>query len=61
MTRLSRYVLAAIVLAGAALAAQDHGPDARQAAAAIDVRYNGMRTLRAEFTEVYTGGGLRRS
>ena len=43
------------------LLAQSHPPDVRQAAATIDARYNGMKSLRAEFTEVYSGGGIRRS
>jgi outer membrane lipoprotein carrier protein len=41
--------------------AQPHPADARQAAAAIDARYNGMKSLRADFTENYSGGGIRRS
>jgi outer membrane lipoprotein carrier protein len=49
----------AAMLSGSA-AAQSHGMDARQAAAAIDARYNGMKSLRAEFTESYSGGGIRR-
>lgn len=42
------------------LLAQSHGMDARQVAAAVDARYNGMKTLRAEFTESYSGGGIQR-
>jgi outer membrane lipoprotein carrier protein len=49
----------AAMLSGSA-AAQSHGTDVRQAAAAIDARYNGMKSLRAEFTESYSGGGIRR-
>ncbi len=49
----------AAVLSGSA-AAQSHGTDVRQAAAAIDARYNEMKSLRAEFTESYSGGGIRR-
>jgi outer membrane lipoprotein carrier protein len=45
---------------GETLWAQSHGLDARQAAAVIDARYNGMKSLRAEFTESYSGGGIRR-
>jgi outer membrane lipoprotein carrier protein len=35
--------------------------DAHQTAAKIDARYNGMKSLRADFTETYSGGGIRRS
>jgi outer membrane lipoprotein carrier protein len=49
----------AAMLNGSA-AAQSHGTDVRQAAAAIDARYNGMKSLHAEFTESYSGGGIRR-
>ena len=44
-----------------ALWAQSPKTDAREAAARIDARYNGMKSLRAEFTEIYSGGGVRRS
>jgi outer membrane lipoprotein carrier protein len=40
--------------------AQAHATDARQVAAVIDARYNGMKSLRAEFTEIYSGGGMLR-
>lgn len=44
-----------------ALWAQSRGMDARQVAAAIDARYNGMKSLRAEFSESYAGGGMQRN
>lgn len=44
-----------------ALWAQSHAMDARQVAAAIDARYNGMKSLRAEFSESYSGGGMQRN
>jgi len=50
-----------LLICGPALRAQAHGLDARQAAARIDARYNGMKSLRAEFTEIYSGEGIRRS
>ena len=34
---------------------------AREAAARIDARYNGMNSLSAEFTEIYSNGALQRS
>jgi outer membrane lipoprotein carrier protein len=46
-------------LCGQTLWAQTNGT--REVAARIDARYNGMKSLRAEFTEVYSGGGVRRS
>jgi outer membrane lipoprotein carrier protein len=41
--------------------AQPNGIGAREAAAKIDARYNGMKSLRAEFTENYSGAGIQRS
>jgi outer membrane lipoprotein carrier protein len=41
--------------------AQPGGTGARDAAARIDARYNVMRSLRADFTENYSGGGIERS
>jgi outer membrane lipoprotein carrier protein len=61
-------ILLLLAFGGASAAAQSHGTvvrtaaaaDVRQAAAAIDARYNAMKSLRAEFTESYSGGGIRR-
>jgi outer membrane lipoprotein carrier protein len=36
-------------------------PDAKAIADAVDRRYNGLRSLRAEFTEIYRGAGLERT
>jgi len=47
-----------VFLCSASLLAQS--ADARQVAAKIDARYNGMKSLRAEFTESYSGSGIRR-
>ncbi len=41
--------------------AQAAGTDAQQVAARIDARYNGMKSLRADFTENYSGEGIQRS
>lgn len=41
--------------------AQSGGISAREAAAKIDARYNGMESLRADFTENYSGAGIERS
>jgi outer membrane lipoprotein carrier protein len=54
-------LLLALLLCGLGLRAETPGPDARQVAARIDARYNGMKSLRAEFTEIYSGGGIGRS
>ena len=54
-------MLAALLLCGLGLHAETQGLDARQVAARIDARYNGMKSLRAEFTEIYSGGGIGRS
>ncbi len=35
--------------------------DARQLAARVDARYNSIKTLQADFTETYSGGGARRT
>lgn len=43
------------------LFAQTHGTDAASVAARIDSRYNTMKTLHAEFTEIYSGGGIQRT
>jgi outer membrane lipoprotein carrier protein len=36
-------------------------PDVKAIAAAVDRRYNNLRSLRAEFTEIYRGSGLERT
>ena len=43
------------------LPAQTANNDARSVAARIDARYNAMHSLSAEFTEIYSGGGVKRS
>src|SRR6266568_6365212 len=45
--------LLCLLLASCPLWGQSNGMDVRHAAAAIDARYNGMKSLRAEFTELY--------
>lgn len=46
---------------GGLLWGQVNGSNAREVAARIDARYNRMKTLRADFTENYSGGGIERS
>ena len=38
-----------------------HPPSAREAASKIDARYNGMKSLVAEFTENYSNGAVQRT
>jgi outer membrane lipoprotein carrier protein len=61
MNKLGLGILLLLLICGQALWAQSPGSDVRQVAAAVDARYNNMKSLRAEFTEVYSGGGMRRS
>jgi outer membrane lipoprotein carrier protein len=61
MNKLGTGILLLLLVCGQSLSAQAHATDVRQVAAAIDARYNSMRSLRAAFTEVYSGGGIRRS
>jgi outer membrane lipoprotein carrier protein len=61
MNKLNAGILLLLMIGGQVAWAQSHGIDARQAAATIDARYNAMKSLRADFTEIYSGGGTRRS
>ncbi len=61
MKRCSLVVILLLVICGQALWGQSRETDARQVAARIDARYNSMKSLRADFTEIYSGGGMRRS
>jgi outer membrane lipoprotein carrier protein len=61
MKRLNAGILLLLLICGLSLRAQSHPTDARQVAATIDARYNGMKSLRADFTELYSGGAVRRS
>ena len=54
-------IILLLLMGSHGLWAQPHPPDARQSAAVIDARYNGMKSLRADFTEIYSGGGIQRS
>ena len=65
MTKLNVGIFLALplLLAGlnVELRAQANPMSAREAAAKIDARYNGMKSLSAEFTEIYSSGGTQRS
>ncbi len=58
-------ISALAVLLGLAAAAPppaaDPAPDVKAIAGAVDRRYNALRSMRAEFTEIYRGGGLERA
>ena len=54
----------AITLSLATIAAApppDAAPDVKAIADAVDRRYNALRSMRAEFTEIYRGAGLERT
>ncbi len=45
----------------AAVCAATPAPDVRATARAVDERYNHLRTLQAEFSEIYRGAGMERT
>ena len=51
--------LVALLLSMAAASAQ--GADVKSIATAVDAHYNHLRTLEAEFTELYRGSGMERT
>ena len=63
MLSVPALVLLAVVSWGgrSALAAADTASDIKSVAAAVDAHYNHLRTLEAEFTEVYRGSGMERT
>ncbi|MFY9793563.1 MAG: outer membrane lipoprotein carrier protein LolA [Candidatus Sulfotelmatobacter sp.] len=52
---------AVILLLGLALATCAMGEDVHAIAKAVDQHYNHLRTLEAEFTEIYQGSGMQRT
>ncbi|MGA9965363.1 MAG: outer membrane lipoprotein chaperone LolA [Terriglobales bacterium] len=50
-----------IPLLATAIAAAAPAPDVRAVAQAVDERYNHLRSLQAEFTEIYRGAGMERT
>lgn len=56
INKLNTGILLLLSMFAQPLQAQSHLQDARQTAARTDARYNGTKSLRAEFTEVYSGG-----
>jgi len=55
MTKLPAIVMAALLAVGAA------AEDIHSIAAALDEHYNHLRSLQAEFTEIYRGSGMERT
>src|SRR5271169_1810303 len=51
----------ALLLIAIVLPAADVTQDVHSVAAAVDEHYNRLRTLQAEFTEVYRGAGIERT
>ena len=56
-----RWLRFAIMLCGTTTAAAGLAVDVKTLAAAVDAHYNHLRSLEAEFTEVYRGSGMERT
>jgi outer membrane lipoprotein carrier protein len=50
-----------VALLAAAIATASPTPDVHAVAQAVDERYNHLRSLQAEFTEIYRGAGMERT
>jgi outer membrane lipoprotein carrier protein len=61
MKKVNAGVLLLCWFCAAALCAQSPATSAQQAAAVVDARYNHMHSLRADFTEIYSGSGIQRN
>jgi outer membrane lipoprotein carrier protein len=62
LTQIQGLRIAVLVsLLSAPLCAADAKPDVKNLAAAVDAHYNHLRSLEAEFTEVYRGSGMDRT
>ena len=61
MKKMNALFFVLLVVCAQPLWAQSAAADAQRTAATIDARYNGMKSLHADFTEIYSGGGIRRS
>ncbi|HTT23490.1 MAG TPA: outer membrane lipoprotein chaperone LolA [Candidatus Sulfotelmatobacter sp.] len=61
---IKNYFLGAVVLVSVLslpLGAAGTNPDVKAVAAAVDAHYNHLRSLEAEFTEIYRGSGMNRT
>src|SRR5713226_2207275 len=62
LTQIHGLRLAVLVsLLSASLWTADAKPDVKNLAAAVDAHYNHLRSLEAEFTELYRGSGMERT
>jgi outer membrane lipoprotein carrier protein len=52
---------AGVLVAGTVATAADSAGDVKAVAAAVDAHYNHLRSLQAEFTELYSGAGMDRN
>jgi outer membrane lipoprotein carrier protein len=59
--RFTIFGVASILLATALLPTAGLAEDVKTLAAAVDAHYNHLRSLQAEFTEVYRGSGMERT
>jgi outer membrane lipoprotein carrier protein len=57
----SAFLNFGVPLLATAIAAASPAPDVHDIAQAVDERYNHLRSLQAEFTEVYRGAGMERT
>ncbi|MGH9670307.1 MAG: LolA family protein [Terriglobales bacterium] len=58
---MKKLLTLALLLSLTTAAAAAPPPDAKSIAEAVDRRYNNLRSLRAEFTEIYRGAGIERT
>ena len=59
--RVRLVILAFVVSVLAGVPARAQAPNVKEIAAAVDAHYNHLRTLEAEFTEIYRGSGMDRT
>jgi outer membrane lipoprotein carrier protein len=59
--RLGLYLLLAACLMSGPVVAASPAPDIKAEARAVDEHYNHLRSLQAEFTELYRGSGMERT
>ena len=60
IVRMTKF-FTAILIAAIALAVGAAAEDVHSIAAAVDEHYNHLRSLQAQFTEVYRGSGMERT
>ena len=58
---MTRFCIATLTLMAITLTVGVAGEDVRSVAAAVDEHYNRLRSLQAEFTEIYRGSGMDRT